>query len=683
VTSLVRCGSPRLAVTPGGDLLVGDHFSGRVQRFHDGRYVSSFGMSGEGCGRLGAIGGVATDAQGNAYVLDTDQQLVQVFDANGDSVRCFGGRGPGLGKLHTTSGSYAGSSASGGIAVAGKHVYVADSSNNRVQRFTLAGKDPKILGKGKLQMPQGLAVQGARLLAADDGHHRIVELTTSGRYVTATSAESGVRLRFPYDVAFDAHGGAYVADNNLHRIVQLDRHLRRVRTWGSQGHGKGKFVYPRALAIQPNGHVLAADAGNDPRPGAHQDRWLRPHHRDQRARPAAHHRPDRCRGQRVRRGRGRRRQRSDLVVRPPRPPTWRLGAVPLLPAVHCGRDPAAGDRLRDRPHGRRRRRGRRARVRRRRGARDRLGRRRPRPVGEPRRRADRHRLGRPADRPLRADPRRVRHRPAGKAHLDRSQGKGGRTTFAIAELSDGTIAISEGTSRHQTAPADGAVAHLDAAGNLLATWSIPRPPGGQPSIPAGLAATQDGGVWVADATNDRLLRLAADGTITQTIGGPGTGPGELADPRGLELDCDGGLLVADYGNNRIQRYAGVDRAPRGCAPTSTPTAAGHPPAAVGLQAKTKDRAKHPAARLGAITATCRRSCTLATQRPMLGVVDGRKIQSFPLKVTITGSAIVLRAPAGALKAMSRHGVTATAGVVVTATAKDGVVDTAGITWQFN
>ena len=58
-----------LAVAPGGDLLVGDHFSGRVQRFHDGKYVSSFGLSGQGCGRLGAIGGIAVDAKGNSYVL--------------------------------------------------------------------------------------------------------------------------------------------------------------------------------------------------------------------------------------------------------------------------------------------------------------------------------------------------------------------------------------------------------------------------------------------------------------------------------------------------------------------------------------------------------------------------------------------------------------------------------------
>ena len=83
-------------------------------------------------------------------MLDSDQQLVQVFDAAGASMRCFGGRGNGPGRLRTGSGAYAASSASGGIAVAGDSVYVADTGNNRVQRFTLDGKSPKILGKGKL-----------------------------------------------------------------------------------------------------------------------------------------------------------------------------------------------------------------------------------------------------------------------------------------------------------------------------------------------------------------------------------------------------------------------------------------------------------------------------------------------------------------------------------------------------
>lgn len=670
-----------LAIAPGGDLLVGDHFSGRVQRFHEGKYVSSFGLRGQGCGRLGAIGGIAVDRQGNSYVLDTDQQLVQVFDAAGASVRCFGGRGPGLGKLHTSSGSYAASSASGGIAVASNYVYVADASNNRVQRFTLTGKSPKILGKGKLKMPQGLAVKGSRILVADDGNHRVVELTTSGRFVKATSAKAGVRLRFPYDVAFDAAGGAYVADNNLHRVVQLDRRLRRVRTWGAQGHGNGKFVFPRALAIQPNGHVLVADAGNDrvqefTKTGG----FVRSIGINGRARPHITAPADVAANAfgevAVADGNGRISwfdlagratgawaqsksfQSSTAVVAQPQGigfATDRSVRVAENGSVRAFADQSVTDLLTFVDRG-------------------------------------------PAVSALDVGPSGTTWAVAGTGEFARvpdsattkptwlgTRHKFGRSTTAIAELSDGTIATSEGTSPNQTRPADGTVAHYDATGKLLATWSIPRPAGGEPSIPAGLAATSDGGLWVADANNGRLLRLAADGAITQTLGTPGTGAGQLAVPRGLELDCDGGLLVADSGNNRIVRFAGV--APvRGCATTTTLTAAGRPPAPVGLHVKTKDRAKRPGLRLGTVSATCRRTCTLATSVAASGVIAGGQLKSFPLDVTISGSTITLKASAAAVKAMRaalKQDGYVTAGVTVTATAKDGVVDTAGVSWQYH
>ena len=670
-----------LAIAPGGDLLVGDHFSGRVQRFHDGQYVSSFGLSGQGCGRLGAIGGIAVDAKGNSYVLDTNQQLVQVFDAAGASVRCFGGRGPGLGKLHTSSGSYAASSASGGIAVAGDFVYVADASNNRVQRFTLTGKNPKIFGKGKLKMPQGLAVKGSRILVADDGNHRVVELMTSGRFVRATSAKTGVRLRFPYDVAFDANGGAYVADNNLHRIVQLDRQLRRVRTWGSQGHGNGKFVFPRALAIQPNGHVLVADAGNDrvqefTKTGG----FVRSIGINGRARPRITAPADVAANAfgevAVADGNGRISwfdlagratgawgqsksfQQSTAVVAQPQGidfATDRSVRVAENGSVRAFADQSVSDLVTFVDRG-------------------------------------------PAVSALDVGPTGTIWAVAATGEFARipdtanakptwlgTRQKAGRSTTAIAELTDGTLVIPEGTSLNQTRPADGTVAHYDTTGKLLATWPVPRPTGGEPSIPTGLAATSDGGVWVADANNGRLLRLAADGTIVQTLGTPGTGAGQLAVPRGLELDCAGGLLVADSGNNRIVRFAGVAPA-GGCATTTTATAAGRPPAPVGLHVKTKNRAKRPATRLGTITATCARTCSLATARATSGVIAGGQIKTFPLDVTIIGSTITLKASAAAVKAMRaalKHGGYVTAGVTVTGTAKDGVVDTAGVTWQFH
>jgi DNA-binding beta-propeller fold protein YncE len=664
-----------VAVAPDGDLLVGDHFSGRVMRFHDGRYVSSFGLRGEGCGRLGAIGGLAADAKGNTYVLDSDQQLVQVFDAQGASVRCFGGNGSGAGRFRTGSGAYAASSASGGIAVTDRHIYVADTGNDRVQRFTLGGKNPKILGKGRLDTPQGLAVKGTRLLVADDGHHRVVELTTSGRYVRDSA---GVDMRFPYDVAFDANGGAYVADNSFHRIIQLGAKLERKRAWGSEGGGHGKFVFPRAVAVLPGGNLVVADAGNDRvQQFTATGRYVRTIGINGRRQPYLSRPADVAANGlgevTVADGNGRISwfsldgrfaggwaqsrsfQSSTAVVTQPdaidfatdravrvvdggEVREYRDGAVARLFAPPLG---AAGATSLDvAPDG--------------------------------------------AQWAVRGDGRFARIPPSGAPTWLGERNPAGRSTAAIAALADGTIAVTEGTSPHQVRPKDGTIIRYDLTGKRLSAWAVPRPEGGRPSRPAGLVAVPGGGAWVSDAANDRVLRFTADGQLAQTLGAPGTGAGQLAEPRGLDLDCAGGLLVADGGNNRVVRFAGAGAA-TGCAPAGAPTAKGTTPKPVGLKVKTRRRSSAPETTLGTLKATCARTCTLSVQQASASVFGRGNAKSYKLTVTRDGSTLTLRAPAAAVKAMRRalrDGGSVGAGVFVTATAKDGVQDSAGVTWTF-
>jgi hypothetical protein len=106
---------------------------------------------------------------------------------------------------------------------------------------------------------------------------------------------------------------------------------------------------------------------------------------------------------------------------------------------------------------------------------------------------------------------------------------------------------------------------------------------------------------------------------------------------------------------------------------------------VGLRLKTMERRSRPAARLGSITATCTRDCTLKAITASIGVNGRGSVASFKLKATITGRTIVLRASSKAVKAMRagvREGASTSAGVIVTATAKDGVVDTASIVWSY-
>lgn len=80
--------------------------------------------------------------------------------------------------------------------------------------------------------------------------------------------------------------------------------------------------------------------------------------------------------------------------------------------------------------------------------------------------------------------------------------------------------------------------------------------------PAGLAVAPDDSIYVADAANNRIRRVAPDGAVT-TVAGDGAagfvdGPRASArfdNPQGVAVDSSGMIYVADTGNNRIRRIA--------------------------------------------------------------------------------------------------------------------------------
>lgn len=82
--------------------------------------------------------------------------------------------------------------------------------------------------------------------------------------------------------------------------------------------------------------------------------------------------------------------------------------------------------------------------------------------------------------------------------------------------------------------------------------------------PEGIAVDRTGNVYVAEAANHRVRKIAADGSI-QTVAGTGiggfSGDGGLAaaaqinQPYGLALDFNGNLYIADLGNSRVREVA--------------------------------------------------------------------------------------------------------------------------------
>ena len=278
--------------TPGGGtVFVGDQFSGIVQAFAaDGTFTFAFGSraSRREPGRLGVVGGVAVDRSGHVYVLDAENDRVQIFDAADGTFRtAFGDANDFDLTSSTVPGPDGGISASGitvwqASPTASPIVFVADQGNDRVERFVL---DPAtlapIIGQTQrsspslgLSFPQGITIDpgATRLYVADDDNHRVVVLDPQTLALVAQVGSFGTapgQFQNPYDVAVDARAPSqlYVADNLNNRVDVFDAvTLASVGTFGGFGRTPGLFSIVRAvgaIADDPRGGVDVADTANN------------------------------------------------------------------------------------------------------------------------------------------------------------------------------------------------------------------------------------------------------------------------------------------------------------------------------------------------------------------------------------------------------------------------------------
>jgi RHS repeat-associated protein len=147
--------------------------------------------------------------------------------------------------------------------------------------------------------------------------------------------------------------------------------------------------------------------------------------------------------------------------------------------------------------------------------------------------------------------------PATAARVRRPQG--------IAIGPDGSIYISDqGNYRVRRIGTDGIISTV--AGNGSSSVSGDGGPATAAAIglPFGIDVGSDGSLFIADGQGNRIRRVGADGIIT-TFAGTGDGGfsgdggpavnAQLASPRGVAVADDGTLYIADYTSNRIRRVS--------------------------------------------------------------------------------------------------------------------------------
>ena len=155
------------------------------------------------------------------------------------------------------------------------NLYVADSGNNRVQKFDRDGRFLAQVGgpgagNGQFNEPWGLALDAqGDLYVADTWNHRIQKFNKDLQYVTqwgkpASDLDNPTPFVFwgPRDVAVDAQGNVWVADTGTSRVIKFDPNGTNLATLGGPGSEAGKLREPVGIDIAANGDVYVADAWN-------------------------------------------------------------------------------------------------------------------------------------------------------------------------------------------------------------------------------------------------------------------------------------------------------------------------------------------------------------------------------------------------------------------------------------
>lgn len=162
------------------------------------------------------LAGVALDSAGNILVADTIGNEVHVLNSTGTVIDTIGSGGTGNGQFDEPTDVALDSS---------DNVYVVDSGNHRVQKFTA----------------------GTYAYAAQEGG----EGAGNGEFST------------PVALAIDAGDRVAVVDRGNRRVQVFDDALAWQRSFGGYGNSNGQFDAPSGIAFDREGRTWVSDDGRD------------------------------------------------------------------------------------------------------------------------------------------------------------------------------------------------------------------------------------------------------------------------------------------------------------------------------------------------------------------------------------------------------------------------------------
>ena len=218
--------------------------------------AKSLGGAGTGASQFTSPFGAAVAPDGSIFIADTMNHRIQKFSAAGRFQRSFGQSGTGDGQLNQPHFLTVNSRG---------EVLVSDTLNHRISIFDSNGAWIKSINHSNFSYPTGIAVdEQDSIYVLNYGKSELMKFTAQGEYVATFGGEGSGNGEFqsPYGLFYRA-GFLFVGDRNNNRVQKLDSQGNWILTIGTQGTGEGQFQEPSGVVVDSKGMIYVADWKND------------------------------------------------------------------------------------------------------------------------------------------------------------------------------------------------------------------------------------------------------------------------------------------------------------------------------------------------------------------------------------------------------------------------------------
>lgn len=214
-------------------------------------------FAGFGGGRMKSPVNVRIDRDGTKYVTDTGREQILVYDANDRYVGAFGRQG----QFKPVD-----------VAIAGDRLYVSDVKNHQVHVLDKrSGRTLSSFGKagsaeGELFHPTNLAIgPDGDLYVVETSNYRVQRFTAEGKPVRSYGAVGSVPGSFarPKGLAIDRAGRIYVGDAAFENVQIFDAAGRLLMDFGQPGDAGEGLSLPAGVSIDYD-HAPAFQRFADP-----------------------------------------------------------------------------------------------------------------------------------------------------------------------------------------------------------------------------------------------------------------------------------------------------------------------------------------------------------------------------------------------------------------------------------